>query len=198
MTAIKIQTQGVHSCRRPKIQFLEIFTRSLIILCMALAIILSSISVCDGHWLFANAKVFGLWHFCIIEQHGVPNCTTDLNVASIHGLQVGLIFSRTAVSFVVVAAIFGLELLIVSQVCEDLHSRKKWSFGSQLVLLSFALSAAGMLSFVIWLWNQVSFMGFTLTYWCQFTAVFLFFLNGISGLHIHSLMQLPIVHPGKM
>ena len=48
---------------RPNI--LEVLVRWLIILCTALAIVLSSIAVCDGNWLHtAGGRTVGLWHFC--------------------------------------------------------------------------------------------------------------------------------------
>ncbi|XP_008583718.1 PREDICTED: voltage-dependent calcium channel gamma-like subunit [Galeopterus variegatus] len=102
----------------------------------------------------------------------------------------GVGLARSVGALAVVAAIFGLELLMVSQVCEDAHSRRKWAMGSILLLVSFMLSFGGLLGFVILLRNQVTLIGFTLTFWCEFTASFLFFLNAISGLHINS-----ITHP---
>ncbi|XP_006636427.1 voltage-dependent calcium channel gamma-like subunit isoform X2 [Lepisosteus oculatus] len=198
MTAIKIKAGSVHFYSKPKPPFLEIFTRSLIILCTAFAIVLSSIAVCDGHWLLAEGKMFGLWHFCTLEDKSLPNCTTDLGEAGVDSLPVGLVLCRSVVSFSVVAAIFGLELLVMSQVCEDQDSRKRWSVGSALVLLSFTLSASGLLGFVALLWSYASLLGFSLTFWCQFTAAFLFFLNGMSGHHIHSMVLLPVGNAGKI
>ncbi|XP_069052491.1 voltage-dependent calcium channel gamma-like subunit isoform X1 [Lepisosteus oculatus] len=189
---------SVHFYSKPKPPFLEIFTRSLIILCTAFAIVLSSIAVCDGHWLLAEGKMFGLWHFCTLEDKSLPNCTTDLGEAGVDSLPVGLVLCRSVVSFSVVAAIFGLELLVMSQVCEDQDSRKRWSVGSALVLLSFTLSASGLLGFVALLWSYASLLGFSLTFWCQFTAAFLFFLNGMSGHHIHSMVLLPVGNAGKI
>ncbi|XP_015264992.1 PREDICTED: voltage-dependent calcium channel gamma-like subunit [Gekko japonicus] len=187
MTAIAVQAQQLFAHRRPKRAFFETVIRSLIILCVAIAIVLSSISVCDGHWLFAKGKLFGLWHLCAIGNNSVLKCTTSLTMANISGLNVGMSLARSMVSFAVVVAIFGLELLMVSQVCEDIGSRKKWSMGSLLILLSFLLSLSGILSFLILLRDYINFMGFTLTYWCEFTATFLFFLNGISGLHLNTI-----------
>ena len=106
------------------------------------------------------------------------------------GLAVGMVLARSVGALAVVVAILGLELLMVSQVCEDLHSRRKWAVGCVLLLVSFILSSGGLLSFVILLWNQVTLIGFTLMFWCEFTASFLFFLNAISGLHVNS-----ITHP---
>ncbi|XP_007962916.1 voltage-dependent calcium channel gamma-like subunit isoform X3 [Chlorocebus sabaeus] len=103
---------------------------------------------------------------------------------------------RSVGALAVVAAIFGLELLMVSQVCEDKHSRRKWVLGSILLLVSFVLSSGGLLGFVILLRNQVTLIGFTLMFWCEFTASFLFFLNAISGLHINSITH-PWEHPWK-
>lgn len=187
MTAITVQAQWLLSHRRPKKSFFETFIRSLIILCVAIAIVLSSIAVCDGHWLFTKGKLFGLWHFCTIGNNNTLKCVTNLNLANIREINIGMTFARSLVSFAVVVAIFGLELLMVSQVCEDINSRRKWSMGSALILLSFMLSSAGVLSFLILLRNHLTLTGFTLTYWCEFISAFLFFLNGISGLHLNSI-----------
>nr|XP_009675553.1 PREDICTED: voltage-dependent calcium channel gamma-like subunit [Struthio camelus australis] len=181
------EAQRLLAHRRPQKAFFEAFIRSLIILCVAIAVVLSSISVCDGRWLFARGELFGLWHFCTVSNSSVLKCVTDLSLANVEGMNVGMILIRSMVAFAVVVAIFGLELLMVSQVCEDANSRRKWSLGSVLILVSFLLSSAGVLSFSILLRDHITFMGFSLTYWCEFIAAFLFFLNGISGLHINSL-----------
>lgn len=159
-------------------------------MCAALAVVLSSVSICDGHWLLAEDRLFGLWHFCTTSNQTGPHCLRDLSQSHVPGLAVGMGLARSVSTLAVVAAIFGLELLMVSQVCEDLHSRRKWALGSVFLLISFVLSSGGLLSFVILLRNQVTLFGFTLMFWCQFTASFLFFLNAISGLHINS-----ITHP---
>ncbi|XP_009569812.2 voltage-dependent calcium channel gamma-like subunit [Cuculus canorus] len=187
MTALGAQAQRLLAQRRPQKSFFETLIRSLIILCVAIAVVLSSISICDGRWLFAKGQLFGLWHFCTIGNSSILKCVTDLSLAQVEGLSVGVIPIRSLVSFAVVVAIFGLELLMVSQVCEDANARRKWSMGSILILVSFLLSATGVLSFSILVKDHLSFTGFTLTYWCEFIAAFLFFLNGISGLHINSL-----------
>ncbi|XP_025905659.1 voltage-dependent calcium channel gamma-like subunit [Nothoprocta perdicaria] len=173
--------------RPPQRPFFEALVRSLIILCVAVAVVLSSISVCDGRWLFARRELFGLWHFCSVGNGSALRCVTDLRLAGVEGINVGMILIRSLVAFAVVVAIFGLELLMVSQVCEDANSRRKWSLGSILILISFLLSSAGVLSFSVLLRDHITFTGFSLTYWCEFIAAFLFFLNGISGLHINSL-----------
>ncbi|XP_045681954.1 voltage-dependent calcium channel gamma-like subunit isoform X1 [Phyllostomus hastatus] len=190
MTAIAVQAQRLLGQRRPHQSFFESFTRTLIIVCAALAVVLSSVSICDGRWLLAEDHLFGLWHFCTNSNQTGMHCLRDLSQAGIPGLAVGMVLARSVGALAVVAAIFGLELLMVSQVCEDLHSLRKWALGSTLLLTSFALSFGGLLSFVILLRNQVTLIGFTLMFWCQFTASFLFFLNAISGLHINS-----ITHP---
>ncbi|XP_032649913.1 voltage-dependent calcium channel gamma-like subunit [Chelonoidis abingdonii] len=187
MTAIAVQAQRLLAHRRPKKSFFETFIRSLIILCVAIAVVLSSVSVCDGHWLFAKGQLFGLWHFCTVANSTILKCVTDLNQASVEGINFGMILARSVVSLAVVVAIFGLELLMVSQVCEDTNSRRKWSMGSILIILSFLLSSSGVLSFLILLKDYITFMGFTLTFWCEFIAACLFFLNGMSGLHINSI-----------
>ncbi|XP_014727311.1 PREDICTED: voltage-dependent calcium channel gamma-like subunit isoform X2 [Sturnus vulgaris] len=190
MTAIGVQTQHLLAHRRPQKSFFETLIRSLIILCVAIAVVLSSISICDGRWLFARGQLFGLWHFCTVSNDSVLKCVTDLSLAQVEGLSVGVIPIRSMVSFAVVVAIFGLELLMVSQVCDDANARRKWAMGSVLILISFLLSATGVLSFSILVKDHLTFTGFTLTYWCEFIAAFLFFLNGISGLHINSLTHL--------
>ncbi|XP_062434843.1 voltage-dependent calcium channel gamma-like subunit isoform X2 [Rhea pennata] len=187
MTAVGARAQRLLPHRRLQKAFFEVFIRSLIILCVAIAVVLSSISVCDGRWLFARGELFGLWHFCTVSNSSVLKCVTDLSLADVEGMNVGMILIRSMVAFAVVVAIFGLELLMVSQVCEDANSRRKWSLGSVLILVSFLLSSAGVLSFSILLRDHIIFTGFSLTYWCEFIAAFLFFLNGISGLHINSL-----------
>lgn len=173
--------------QRPHWSFFESFIRTLIIVCAALAMVLSSVSICDGHWLLAEDRLFGLWHFCTSSNQTGPRCLRDLSQAHVPGLAVGMVLARSVGALAVVAAIFGLELLMVSQVCEDLYSRRKWALGCVLLLVSFVLSSAGLLSFVILLRNQVTLTGFTLMFWCQFTASFLLFLNAISGLHVNSI-----------
>ncbi|XP_064370724.1 voltage-dependent calcium channel gamma-like subunit [Dromaius novaehollandiae] len=197
MTAVGAQAQRLLAHRRPQKAFFEAFIRSLIILCVAIAVVLSSISICDGRWLFARGELFGLWHFCTVSNSSVLKCVTDLSLADVEGMNVGMILIRSMVAFAVVVAIFGLELLMVSQVCEDANSRRKWSLGSVLILISFLLSSAGVLSFSVLLRDHITFTGFSLTYWCEFIAAFLFFLNGISGLHINSLTY-PGSRPGKI
>ncbi|XP_006169623.1 voltage-dependent calcium channel gamma-like subunit isoform X2 [Tupaia chinensis] len=177
--------------RRPhRRSFFESFIRTLIILCAALAVVLSSVSICDGYWLLAGDRVFGLWHFCTTTNQSEIHCLRDFSGTGVPGLPMVLGLARSMGALAVVAAIFGLELLMVSQVCEDIHSRRKWAMGSILLLVSFFLSSGGLLCFVILLRSHITFMGFTLTFWCEFTASFLFFLNAISGLHINS-----ITHP---
>lgn len=189
MTAIAVQAQRLLGQRRPRRSFFESFIRTLIIVCAALAMVLSSVSVCDGHWLLAEGRLFGLWHFCTSSNQTGPHCLRDLGAARVPGLAEGVVLARSLSALAVVAAVFGLELLMVSQVCEDLLSRRKWALGCILLLVAFALSAAGLLSFVILLRSQVTLTGFTLMFWCQFTASFLLFLNAVSGLHLNSISR---------
>ncbi|VFV20921.1 Hypothetical predicted protein [Lynx pardinus] len=151
MTAIAVQAQRLLARRRPQRPFLESFIRVLIIVCAALALVLSSVSICDGHWLLAEDRLFGLWHFCTSSNQTGPRCLRDLSQAHVPGLAVGMVLARSVGALAVVVAILGLELLMVS---------------------------------------QVTLIGFTLMFWCEFTASFLFFLNAISGLHVNS-----ITHP---
>lgn len=196
MTAIGVQAQKMLVPRRPRWSFFESFIRTLIIMCSALAVVLSSVSICDGHWLLAEERLFGLWQFCDIPSQTEPHCLRDLSQARVPGLAVGMVLTRSMGTLAVVAAIFGLGFLMVSQVCENLNARHKWALGSALLLVSFILSSVGILSFVILLRNQVTLLGFTLMFWCEFTASFLFFLNAVSGLHINSITQ-PWNFPAK-
>ncbi|XP_054979398.1 voltage-dependent calcium channel gamma-like subunit isoform X1 [Sorex araneus] len=189
MTAFGAQAQRMLVPRRPRWSFFESLIRTLIIVCAALAVVLSSVSICDGHWLLAEGHLFGLWQFCILPSQTEPHCLRDLSQARVPGLALGMVVARSVGTLAVVAAIFGLGFLMVSQVCEDLHARHKWALGSALLLVSFVLSSAGLLSFVVLLRNQITLLGFTLMFWCEFTASFLFFLNAVSGLHINSLTQ---------
>lgn len=190
MTAIGVQAQRLLGPKRPHWSFFESFIRTLIIVCVALAVILSSISICDGHWLLADDHLFGLWHFCTLTNLSEPHCLRDLSQAHVPGLAGGVGLSRTVAALAVVAAIFGLELLMVSQLCEDFRSRRKWAIGSFLLLVAFIFSSGGLLNFVVLLRNKVTLTGFTLMFWCEFTASFLFFLNATSGLLINSLTAL--------
>lgn len=184
-----MQAQRLLGQRRPQRSFFEAFVRTLIIACAALAVVLSSVSICDGHWLLAEDRLFGLWHFCTSSNQTGPHCLRDLSRAGVPGLAAGMALARSVGALAVVAAIFGLEFLMVSQVCEDPHARRKWALGCVFLLVSFVLSSGGLLSFVVPLRNQVTLIGFTLTFWCQFTASFLFFLNAGSGLHINSITR---------
>ncbi|XP_077009679.1 voltage-dependent calcium channel gamma-like subunit [Tamandua tetradactyla] len=187
MTAITLQTQKLQVQRRPQKSFFESLIRTLIIVCAALALVLSSVSICDGRWLLAEDHLFGLWHFCTMTGQDGPHCLQDLSQAHMPGLAVGMGLVRSMAALAVVVAIFGLELLMVSQVCGEVHARRKWAMGSILLFISFVLSSGGLLCFVILLKSRVTFVGFTLMFWCEFIASFLFFLNAVSGLHINSI-----------
>ncbi|XP_048391103.1 voltage-dependent calcium channel gamma-like subunit [Stegostoma tigrinum] len=165
----------------------DTFIKSLIILCTTITIVLTSISVCSGFWLFADRKLFGLWHFCTVEYDHKPQCTTDLSVAEINGLYAALVFTRIVITCAAVLAMFGLEMLITSQICQDTYSRRKWAYGSGLILLAFFMTSVGVLVFAIHLWTFITFTGISLGYWCAFISSFLFFINGISGLHMYSI-----------
>uniref|UniRef100_UPI00398E7496 voltage-dependent calcium channel gamma-like subunit n=1 Tax=Pristiophorus japonicus TaxID=55135 RepID=UPI00398E7496 len=186
-TALLLKVQEELQCRKAGKSVLDTFIRSLIILCTSIAIVLSSIAVCYGHWLFVDRKIFGLWYFCTLEHDREPQCTTDFSVAEVDGLNTGLFFTRIIVTFAVVLAMFGLDMLITSQLCQDAYSRRKWAYGSGLILLAFFMTSTGVLTFAIQLRNFITLTGFSLAYWCEFIAAFLFFLNSISGLHISSM-----------
>ena len=130
MTSLGVQAQRLLAQRRPHQSFFESFIRTLIILCASLAVILSSISICDGHWLLAEDRLFGLWQFCTTSNQTAPHCVRDLSQAHVPELAWGMVLARSMATLAVVVAIFGLEFLMVSQVCEDLHSRHKWAMGS--------------------------------------------------------------------
>ncbi|XP_045874428.1 voltage-dependent calcium channel gamma-like subunit isoform X1 [Meles meles] len=115
MTAINVQAQRLLAGRRPQRPFLESFIRALIIVCAALALVLSSVSICDGHWLLDGDVLFGLWHFCTSSNHTGTHCLRDLSQAHVPGLAVGMVLARSVGALAVVAAILGLELLMVSQ-----------------------------------------------------------------------------------
>ncbi|KAM4698079.1 voltage-dependent calcium channel gamma-like subunit [Rhinophrynus dorsalis] len=181
MTALTMQVQKTMSPRLHSKSFFEMFLRAMITISAALAIVLSSISVCDGQWLLSQGEqLFGVWDTC--QKDPEQPCSEELA-----RLSRGMVVVRTAVSLAVVVAIFGLELLMVSQLCEDGHSRQKWSLGSMLLLISFLLSSTGTLTYVLLLKDHIVLSSFTLTFWCQFMAVFFFFLNGISGLYLNRL-----------
>ncbi|KAM8933807.1 voltage-dependent calcium channel gamma-like subunit [Pelodytes ibericus] len=181
MTAISLQMQKTTYPRLHGKRYFETFLRVLITLSAAMSVILSSISVCDGQWIAAaEEQFFGLWHNC--RKDTQPPC--DVEIAQ---LDQGKAVVRTAVSLAVVVAIFGLELLIVSQVCDDGNSRRKWSMGSVLLLIAFFLSSVGTVTYVTLLEKYITSSAFSLTFWCQFLAIFLFFLNGISGLYFNRL-----------
>uniref|UniRef100_UPI003AAC2CBD voltage-dependent calcium channel gamma-like subunit n=1 Tax=Centroberyx gerrardi TaxID=166262 RepID=UPI003AAC2CBD len=196
MTAISVKVKGCSSPqRKPRPHFLEVLVRSLIILCTALSIVLSSIAVCDGNWLqTSGGRMFGLWHFCNMEAGATGTSAVlvgrDLGQSGVTGVEVGLGLCRFVVSLAVVAAIFGLELQVISQVSEGQDAARRWGLGSVLVLVAASMSASGVVVFVALLRGFASPMGFTLTFWCQFTAVFLFFLNGMAARHIHH-MKVP-------
>ncbi|KAM4023748.1 LOW QUALITY PROTEIN: voltage-dependent calcium channel gamma-like subunit [Anomaloglossus baeobatrachus] len=176
MTALGLQLVKPSMPRLRSRLFLETFVRALITLSAGTAVVLSSISVCDGHWLSSSGQpLFGVWGTC--EKEAVVVCSPEMN--RISG---AMVVVRTGVSLAVVLAIFGLELLMVSQICDDGHSRKKWCMGSALLLASFLLSSA-TLTYVLLLRALVEHVAFTLTFWCQLLGTFLFLLDGVSGLY---------------
>ncbi|XP_007191749.2 voltage-dependent calcium channel gamma-like subunit isoform X1 [Balaenoptera acutorostrata] len=190
------QAQKLLAQRRSRRSFSDPSIRALIILCTSLAVVLSSLSICDGHWLLADDRLFGLWHFCTTSNQAELHCLRDLRQAHVPGLASGMAVARSVATLAVVVAIFGLELLMVSQVSEDPRSWHRWAVGSALFLLAFILSFGGLLSFLTLLRNQVTLMGLTLTFWSEFTASFLFFLSAVSGLHVNSISRTDsVTHP---
>ncbi|XP_043104172.1 voltage-dependent calcium channel gamma-like subunit [Puntigrus tetrazona] len=208
MTAIKIRV-GAAPRGKPTPLFLDLFCRSLIILCTFLSVILSSVAVCDGHWLLAGRRMFGLWYFCSLEEQQGPasgaqsfkassNCTRRLEEAGVDGLAAGLAACRSVITLAVVSAVFGLELLVMSQASEGRDSSRRWTFGARLVLLAGVMAAGGLAAFILLLGAFATLLGFTLTFWCQFTATFLFFLNGAAARHIQRFEPLFNGHPDKL
>ncbi|XP_063788890.1 voltage-dependent calcium channel gamma-like subunit [Pseudophryne corroboree] len=183
MTAIGVQQ--LQKTMKPQLRsrmFFETFLRVMITLSAGSAIVLSSISVCDGQWLSSpGEQLFGVWDTC--RKDAGPQCSQEMAQ-----LSRVMVVVRTTVTLAVVLAIFGLELLMVSQLCDDGHSRKKWNMGSVLLLVSFFLSAIGTLTYVFYLSSYTIHSSFTLTFWSQFLGVFLFFLNGSSGLYFNHLI----------
>ncbi|XP_030620271.1 uncharacterized protein LOC111171362 [Delphinapterus leucas] len=116
------EAQKLLAQRRPRRPFFEPSIRALIILCASLAVVLSSLSICDGHWLLVDDRLFGLWHFCTTSNQAELHCLRDLRQAHVPGLASGMAVARSVATLAVVVAIFGLELLMVSQVSEDAHS----------------------------------------------------------------------------
>ncbi|XP_066541923.1 voltage-dependent calcium channel gamma-like subunit isoform X1 [Hoplias malabaricus] len=184
MTAIKIMAVAPAAQGKPRPLFLEVLCRSLIILCVALSVVLSSVAVCDGHWLMSERRMFGLWFFCVVENSSTaPNCSRHVG----EGLDPGLSVCRSVFSLAVVSAIFGLELLVISQVSEGQASSRRWHLGTWLVLLAAGLAVGGVATFMFLFWKHATLLGFTLTFWCQFTATFLFVLNGMAARHIQNM-----------
>nr|DBA19522.1 TPA: hypothetical protein GDO54_015346 [Pyxicephalus adspersus] len=162
-------------------KFFETFLRVLMTLSTGTAIVLSSISICDGNWLSAPGRpLFGVWDTCKANRD--PPCSEEMM-----GLSRIMVVVRTTACLAVVLAIFGLELMMVSQLCEDGHSRRKWALGCAMLLVGFLLSSVGTVTYVFLLRNLAIYGTFTLTFWAQFLAVFLFFLNSISGLYLNRL-----------
>lgn len=192
MTAIKIRVGAVpHGKSAPL--FLDVLCRSLIILCTSLSVVLSSVAVCDGHWLLAGGHMFGLWYFCAVDPQSFKasqNCTTHLESSGVQGLAVGLPACRAVITLAVVSAVFGLELLVMSQASEGRDSSRRWTLGTRLVLLAGVMAAGGVAVFVILLGTFATLLGFTLTFWCQFTATVLFCLNGLAAWHIQHIKPL--------
>ncbi|TRY88866.1 hypothetical protein DNTS_016946 [Danionella cerebrum] len=190
---------------KPPPLFLDVCCRGQIILCIFLSIILSSLAVCDGHWLLSGRQIFGLWFFCQLEvPHGselgpLANCSRRMEDSGVEGLSLGLASCRSVVALGVVSAIFGLELLVMSQASDGGDSRRRWVFGARLVLLAGLLAAAGLLMFLLVLREMISILGFTLTFWCQVTASFLFLLSGMAARHIQKIQAMapPLGHLEK-
>ncbi len=57
------------------------------------------------------------------------------------GLGVGLAVCRSVITLAVVSAIFGLELLVMSQASEGRDSSRRWTLGAWLVVLAGVMGA---------------------------------------------------------
>ncbi|KAM9302463.1 voltage-dependent calcium channel gamma-like subunit [Gastrophryne carolinensis] len=149
-------------------RFSDTLLQAMITLDTGVAVVLSSFSVCDGHWLAApEGRGFDMW-----ERSA--------------GWTALLALSRSSLCLALVIAIFGLELLMVSQLCEDPNGRKRWRMGALLLMAAFFLSAAGTLTYILALPHDPA-AAFTLSFWCQFVGVALFFLNATCGLYLERL-----------
>lgn len=192
MSSVSLQVGAVpHGKSAPL--FLDVLCRGLIILCTSLSVVLSSIAVCDGHWLLVGGHMFGLWYFCVVDPHSFKasqNCTTHLQESGVQGLGAGLPACRAVITLAVVSAVFGLELLVMSQASEGRDSSRRWTLGTRLVLLAGVMAAGGVAAFVLLLGTFATLLGFTLTFWCQFTATVLFCLNGLAAWHIQHIKPL--------
>ncbi|XP_051260344.1 voltage-dependent calcium channel gamma-like subunit, partial [Dicentrarchus labrax] len=161
----------------------------------SLSIVLSATALCDGHWLqTSRGRTFGLWRFCSTEPvetfvghepSANLHCITELGQSGVEGVQVGMACCRALVSLAVVAAIFGLEFQVISQVSQGQDSACRWILGSALMLVAASMSVSGVAVFVALLQGFVSPVGLTLTFWCQITAIFFFLLNGMAARYIH-------------
>lgn len=212
MTAISVKVYRSPLAQgKPRRLFLEVLVRSLIILCSVLSIVLSSIAVCDGNWLRTPRHRFGLWRFCTVEyvenvdgritaeqnSQSAPRCTTQLGQSGVEGVEVGMVCCRALLSLAVVAAIFGLEFQMISRLSEGEDSARRWVLGSALMLVAASMSALGVAVFVALLRRFVSPVSISLTFWCQITAVCLFFLNGVAARRIHD-MNIPAPSSGTL
>ncbi|XP_068102430.1 voltage-dependent calcium channel gamma-like subunit [Hyperolius riggenbachi] len=183
MGAITVQLRKMMRSQMHSWRFFEMFLRVMITLSTGTAVVLSSISICDGNWLLAPGQpLFAVWDTCRASRN--PPCSEEMVQ-----LSRCMVVVRSAVSLGVVMAIFGLELLMVSQLCDDGKPMKRWKVGSVMLLVAFFMSSVGTLTYVILLKDFIVYSTFTLTFWCQFLATFLFFLNGVSGLYLNHLVM---------
>ena len=153
--------------------------------------ILFSVFISDDRWLLIKDRLFRLWHVHICSnQTGLP-CRRDLSQAHVPGLAWGMVLAQSMATVAAVVAVFGLELFTTSQVCEDLTVQGGQGFRP--LLLHFHPFLPGLLSVVI-LW--VMLIGLSLTFWSDFMASFLFFLNTIRAPTSTSITRINnITHP---
>lgn len=173
--------------RRP--HRLEVLIRVLIILGTTLSIVLSSIAVCDGSWLQTDSRTLGLWYFCSTEPGFDAVCEASVG-PKVFGVVVGVAMCRAVVCSAVVAAIFSLELQVISQMSTGEDSARRWKLGSSLLLVAATASASGMFLFLFLFQEFVSLTSVTLVLWCQLTSAVFFFLNGLAALQVHR-MKVP-------
>ncbi|XP_028927076.1 voltage-dependent calcium channel gamma-like subunit [Ornithorhynchus anatinus] len=181
MASLPLQARrllGRQTRRQQRPSFLESWVRALVTLCSALTVVLSSVSVCDGRWVFLRGqRLLGLWPACPAGPG--PLCVPGAGSAGPPPALLG--------SLAVAVAILGLALLMAAQVCGEARARGRWALGCGLVLSASVPSAAGLLVFAAPVLEARA--RFTLTFWCQVTASSLFLLNGLSGLYVHRLTR---------
>uniref|UniRef100_A0A8C3VY24 Uncharacterized protein n=1 Tax=Catagonus wagneri TaxID=51154 RepID=A0A8C3VY24_9CETA len=179
MTALDMEAQWLLAQRRPHESFFESFIWTLIILCAHLAVIPSSISICNGHWLLDKDRLFGLWHFCKASNQTALHFLRNLSQARVPRL------AHSMAILAVLISIFGLGFLMAR--CGRTSTHKQVDHGL-FFLVSIIFSFGKLLGFLILFRNEVTFIGLTLISQASSLPPSIFFiLNAISGLHVNSI-----------